>query len=445
MRLLHTADWHLGNAMHNVDRAKEQEKFLNWLTDVVRDKKIDTLVVAGDIFDSYGPPNWAQKNYYRFLASLLGTDCHNVVIVGGNHDSGRFLDAANELLDVLHIHVVGTIADRNPEDAVFELMNEAGEAIAVCAAVPFVPEILLDEYCEDRKQCAPGAFSDSAYSALYKDYLEKALALRGDRDIPLIATGHLYAAGLEGRYEGVEEEKKTDDGVRQMDVVGNLGKVHVSAFPAEFDYVALGHIHYHTRVGKNDRIRYSGSPFVMGFDEANIKHYVLQIDIGDEKDAHAIKVSPIEVPSPVSFMRLSGSFDEIKEKIKEVIEKAGETDDHKQYCLELYYNAKDAQALRSLAEDTEFPDNVNIVSWKAKEMQNGYEVDFGVHDIRSISSIQPEDIVRQLVLSRAVIDKEDMTEEEYANRQEEEVKKYMPYFMEAFENALKKGERDEDN
>lgn len=444
MRLLHTADWHLGNMMHNVDRAKEQEKFLHWLTDVVVEEKIDTLIVAGDIFDSYGPPNWAQKNYYGFLASLLGTDCHNVVIVGGNHDSGRFLDATNELLDVLDIHVVGTIANRKSEDAVFELKDKTGEVIAVCAAVPFVPEILLDEYCEDRKQCAPGAFSDSAYSALYRDYLEKALALKQDRDIPIIATGHLYAAGLEGRYEGVEEEKKTDDGVRQMDVVGNLGKVHVNAFPDEFDYIALGHIHYHTRVGKNDRIRYSGSPFVMGFDEANMKHYVLLVDIGNEEEVHAIKVKPIEVPCPVSFLRLSGSFNEIKKKIGEVIEQAEKTDDHEQYCLELYYNAEDAQALRLLVEDTEFPNNVSVVSWKAKEMQNRYEVDFGVHDIRSISSIRPEDIVRQLVLSKAVID-EGGTTEEYALRQEEEVKKFMPYFIEAFDIALKKGVRDEDN
>ena len=97
-----------------------------------------------------------------------------------------------------------------------------------------------------------------------------------------------------------------------------------------------------------------------------------------------------------------------------------------------------------MVEDTEFPNNVSVVSWKAKEMQNRYEVDFGVHDIRSISSIRPEDIVRQLVLSKAVID-EGGTTEEYALRQEEEVKKFMPYFIEAFDIALKKGVRDEDN
>lgn len=445
MRLLHTADWHLGNMMHNVDRAREQELFLVWLADVVKDERIDTLVVSGDIFDSYVPPNWAQKNYYGFLASLLNTDCRNVVIVGGNHDSGRFLDATNELLDALNIHVVGTISDREPEEAVFELEGKDGDTAAICAAVPFVPEILLDEYCKDRKQCAPGTFSDVVYSALYKEYLDKALELKRDRDIPLIATGHLYASGLEGRYEGVEEEKRTDDGVRQLDVVGNLGKVPVSAFPDEFDYVALGHIHYHTRVGKSDKIRYSGSPFVMGFDEANMGHYILCVDIGNENDPHAISVKPIEVPSPVSFKRLSGSADEIKDKMEEIIKQAEETDDIDRYCIELYYNAKDARTLRALTDEIEFPDNVNVVSWKVKDTDNTYHMDLGEHDIRSISSINPEDIVRQLVLSKTNLVQEDMTDEEYAKRQEEEVKKYLPYFMEAFDTALTKGERDEDN
>ncbi len=444
MRLLHTADWHLGNMMHNVDRAKEQEAFLKWLTGVVSEEKIDTLVVAGDIFDTYGPPNWAQKNYYRFLASLLNTDCHNVVIVGGNHDSGKMLDAPRELLDVLNVHVVGTIADKELGDAVFELKDDEGNVKAVCAAVPFVPEILLDDYCGGRKSCAPGKFSDTAYSALYKAYLEKALELKKDRDIPLIATGHLYAAGLEGRYEGMENENRTDDGIRQLDVVGNLGKVHVGAFPDEFDYIALGHIHYHTRVDKKEKIRYSGSPFVMGFDEANMDHYVLRVDIGEEGDPHSINVKPIEVPRPLNFKRLSGNLDEIIEQINKVIKQARETEGHEEYYLELHYNAEDARSLRTMVEDMELPDNVSVVSWKVKETHSTHQVDFGEHDIRTISSIQPEDIVRQLVLSKANIEKEDMTDEEFEKRQEEEVEKYLPYFLEAFDKALTGGEQNED-
>ena len=443
MRLLHTADWHLGNMMHNIDRRQEQEEFLSWLIQTVKDEKIDTLVVAGDIFDTYGPPNWAQKNYYRFLASLLETDCHNVIIIGGNHDSGNLLDAPRDLFDALNIHVVGTIANKEIEDMVFELKDENDEVIAVCAAVPYVPEILLEDYCEDRKNCPAGRFSDMVYSKLYQTFLEKALELKKDRNIPLITTGHLYAAGLEGRYEGMEEEKKTDDGLRLMDVVGNLGKVHVNAFPEEFDYVALGHIHYHTRISKNEKIRYSGSPFVMGFDEAEISHCVLCVDLGEDGDPHSVKVKQITVPRRIYFKRLTGTLNEIEDDMKALIKKAADAQEYKQYCLELYYNAEDVFALRTLIENTDFPENVSIVSWKVKEKDNTYQVDFGVHDIRSMSSIQPEDVVRQLVLSYVKLDSDNMTEEEYKKKQQEEVDRYLPYFLAAFETALKNGGQDE--
>ncbi|MCR5322952.1 MAG: exonuclease subunit SbcD [Lachnospiraceae bacterium] len=442
MRLLHTADWHLGNTMHNVDRRQEQEEFLLWLTQIVKDEKIDTLIVAGDIFDTYGPPNWAQKNYYRFLASLLETDCHNVIVIGGNHDSGNLLDAPRDLFDALNIHVVGTIANKNIEDMVFELKDENDNVIAVCAAVPYVPEILLDDYCDDRKKCPTGGFSDEVYSKLYRKFLDKALELKNDRNIPLIATGHLYAAGLEGRYEGMEEEKRTDDGVRQLDVVGNLGKVHVSAFPEEFDYVALGHIHYQTRVNKCEKIRYSGSPFVMGFDETDVPHCVLCVDLDEEGNTHSIKVKQISVPHRIYFRRLSGTLDEIKDKMNAVIKEATDTKEYK-YCLELYYEANDAADLRTHIEDTDLPENVSVASWKVKESDNGYQVDLGVHDIRSMSSIKPEDIVRQLVLSHVKIDNENMTEEEYKKKQQEEVDKYLPYFLEAFDTALNNGGQDE--
>ncbi len=447
MRILHTADWHLGNMMHNVDRRKEQEEFLSWLSNVVKEREIEALVIAGDVFDTYGPPNWAQGKYYRFLASLINTSCRNIVIVGGNHDSGNLLDAPAELLDALNIHVVGTIANKRIGDRVFELKDKNDSVAAICAAVPFVPEILLAEYCEDRKNCPEGKFSDIVYSGLYREYLKAAEELRAGRDLPMIATGHLYAAGLEGRYAGMEEEKKTDDGVRQMDVVGNLGKVHADIFPDEFDYIALGHIHYQTRIAGIDKIRYSGSPFVMGFDEADLPHYVLQVDLPAEAGGRSLNVEKIEVPRTLRFLRLQGNIDEITRQLQELFDKASSENTYDMYCLEVYYNAQDASKLRKLIDETEFPENVSVVSWKVKESANGYQADFGAHDIKSMSSIQPEDIVRQLVLSKAAIEKEGLTEEEYAKKQEEEVDRYMPYFLKAFEAALvdntEKGGRDE--
>ena len=128
---------------------------------------------------------------------------------------------------------------------------------------------------------------------LYADAYRCALELRGDRNIPIIATGHLYASKLSGRENDGQEsgtggdivataelanvenvalpENSVDDGVRE--VIGTLGNVDVSTFPDGLDYVALGHIHYTSMVAKNPKVRYSGSPFVMGFDESYCKRY----------------------------------------------------------------------------------------------------------------------------------------------------------------------------
>ncbi len=439
MRILHTADWHLGNTMHNIDRQSEQEAFLDWLLFVVKDRQIDTLIVAGDVFDTYTPPNWAQKIYYRFLASLITTGCRNVILVGGNHDSGNLLDAPREILDAINIHVVGNIGGKNIEDMVFPLSDEEGQICGVAAAVPYVSEIMLKDFCE-AKEYVKGTFSDAGFSGLYGAFLEKAKALTGGKTMPLIATGHLYAAGLEGRYEGVEEEKKTDDGVRQIDVVGNLGKVHAASFPDEFDYVALGHIHYQTRVAKKEQIRYSGSPFVMGFDEDRIPRYVLLAELSHDESRNELSVEKIEVPQQIRFRRLSGKKEEIERALEDIRARGHDSEPYEKLCLEICYEAGDGQALHELAEQTELPEKVSIVSWKPKENRHTYQADFGAHDMHSMSNIAPQDIVRQLVLSKTELDTEGKTEEEIKRLEDEEVAKYLPYFVEAFEAVQSGGD-----
>ena len=434
MRILHTADWHLGNTMHDVDRRKEQKGFLDWLLQVVKDEKIDTLIVAGDIFDTYGPPNWAMKIYYAFLAALSDTDCNNVILVGGNHDSGNLLDAPEDLLSALNIHMVGNAANKSLEEMVFELKDSNGDVCAICAALPFVTDIYLSQFCEDRRECEDGKFSDITYSELYKKLMEIAKKKRNGRNIPLITTGHLYASGLEGRYEGVEKETGMDDGVRVLDVVGNLGKVHASSFPNDFDYVALGHIHYATMVGKNKKIRYSGSPFVMGFDESEIPHYVLRVDLGEGEEA--LNVTAIETPCPIMYKRLSGSLEDIQNQLEKIIDRAtSETPDHELYCVELYYSPSIAVALRDYIDDIKFPESVRICSWNVKRTKKNGTAGFEGEDIKSLKNIGAKEIFRQLVYAKSDIEKEGLTEEEYQKKLDEEYEKLLPFYMKAIEKA----------
>jgi exonuclease SbcD len=331
MKFIHTADWHLGNTMHDIDRTEETDAFLKWLKEEIETTGAQALVIAGDIFDVVNPSNVAKTQYYRFLASLLNTGCSNVIVVGGNHDSGTLLDAPAGILDALNIKVVGSINNRKVEDLVVELKDREGHVVGICCAVPFMRNLELEQFYKcrgahdsrDLNECENcGASDEDLLKRLYADVYRHAVALRGDRNIPIVATGHLYASKLSGRDgedsenalisgNGDSYENRVDDGVRE--VVGTLGNVDVSSFPDGVDYVALGHIHYSSMVAKNPKVRYSGSPFVMGFDEAKCKRYVLAVDV----DANACPtVERIEVPQVMRFEQFKGNLESLRSALK---------------------------------------------------------------------------------------------------------------------------------
>ena len=334
MKFIHTADWHLGNTMHDIDRTRETGAFLEWLKSEIETVGAQALVIAGDIFDVVNPSNMAKTQYYNFLSSLFKTKCCNVIVVGGNHDSGTLLDAPAGILDALNIKVIGSINNREVDDLVFELNDAQGNAIGICCVVPFMRDLELEQFYKYSEKPVEGAnvADGDLLKRLYTDVYRRAVELRGNRNIPIIATGHLYASNLSGRDAEIADvraglggatenvfagenaampETAVDDGVR--DVIGTLGNVDVSTFPSEADYVALGHIHYTSMVAKNPKVRYSGSPFVMGFDEANCKRYVLAVDVAQ---GAIPTVEKIEVPKAIRFEQFKGDIETLKLKLR---------------------------------------------------------------------------------------------------------------------------------
>lgn len=316
MKFIHTADWHLGNTMHDIERSKETGAFLEWLKNEIQAVGAEALVIAGDVFDVVNPSNVAKTQYYRFLASLLNTNCRNVVVVGGNHDSGTLLDAPAEILGALNINVVGSINNRKLEDLVVELKTGNGNVIGICCAVPYMRDLELEQFYKSIDNGEKN--NEDLLKRLYADVYKLALERRGERNIPIIATGHLYASNLSGRdgETGTSEaaealENSVDDGVRE--VIGTLGNVSVDACPSGIDYVALGHIHYATMVAKNPKVRYSGSPFVMGFDEANCKHCVLAVDVAPNVEP---VVEKIVVPRTMRFEQFKGDLEALKRSLR---------------------------------------------------------------------------------------------------------------------------------
>lgn len=387
MKLIHTADWHLGNSMHDIDRQEESKQFLDWLKGQIVDFGAQCLVVAGDIFDTTNPSVEARRLYYRFLASLLDTCCRNIVLVGGNHDSGALLDAPRDLFDALNIQVVGALGERPVEELVKELTDANGNVVGVSAAVPYVREMELRRFKTEEAT----DFGSNTFKGLYNAVYDAAEKVRNGRDVPIMATGHLYAAQLEGRPDNDNGSDAKEHGMR--DIVGSLGTIPVSVFPEGFDYVALGHIHYTTMVAKNPKVRYSGSPFVLGFDEAERDHHILLVDLS--KDAAPV-VEKVVTPQYYAFKRVSGSIETVKDQLKQLVKKTSE----KPLKVEVVYDYTPGvsvhEALSSVLEKAPF----DVVSWKVNRAAALSADSFSDDTLESVDVLDDEEIFRRLMMSK---------------------------------------------
>ena len=303
MKLLHTSDWHLGQNFMSKSRLEEHEAFLGWLFEIIKDKKIDTIIVAGDIFDTSTPPNYALELYYNFLTKLCASGCKNIIIIAGNHDSIATLKAPKQLLKALNVHVI-TSGDESEDEIVKIYDKEKLEAI-VCA-VPFlrdyvVRESLSGESIEDKEDALSFGIKKH-YQKLYKE----ALTLKKEQNIPIIATGHLTTLG-----------SKNSSSERDI-YIGNTLNIDSGFLSDMFDYTALGHLHINQRVGC-DSVRYSGSPIPLGFSEASSQKKVNIVEFKDKK----IDVEELNIPIFRKLLVCKGDMDEILDAFEKITDKSG--------------------------------------------------------------------------------------------------------------------------
>ena len=300
IKVLHTADWHLGKRLEQYERTEEQQYFLDWLRQTIAGQQVDVLVVAGDIFDTGAPPNTALRQYYEFLGKLRGTSCRTVVIIGGNHDSVSTLNAPKDLLRFFDVHVVGGV----PEDfneQVIPIRNGKGEVELVVCAVPF----LRDK--DVRLSIAGESLSDlesrlRAGIIYHYQRLVAPIQPYKKQGIPVLATGHLFAQGA----SSTESEKDIH--------VGNLGQIGADGFPPEFDYVALGHLHRPQKVNGVAHIRYSGSPIPLSFSEAGDTKQVVLLQFEGSQPV----ITEIPVPPVRQLLRVEGRLEEVKTQLKAI-------------------------------------------------------------------------------------------------------------------------------
>ena len=295
MRILHTSDWHLGQNFYSKSRAAEHQAFLDWLLASAQEHDVDAIIVAGDIFDTGSPPSYARELYNRFVVQLQQTRCR-LVVLAGNHDSVATLNESRDIFAFLNTTVVA-----NAGHAPFILPLRDGTPGAIFCPVPFLrPRELVTSQAGhsggEKQQLLLSAISD-----YYQQQYQLACELRGDRALPIIASGHLTTVGA-----------SKSEAVREI-YIGTLDAFPANRFPPA-DYIALGHIHRAQVVGGCEHIRYSGSPIPLSFDETGKNKSVNLVTFanGCLKD-----VTPLIVPVTQPLAVLKGDFASISAQLNQ--------------------------------------------------------------------------------------------------------------------------------
>lgn len=299
MRIIHTSDWHLGQKLLYNDREEEHQMALDWLLECLKEQKADGLIVAGDIFDIGNPPNYARRMYYRFLTELINTSCRHVLFIGGNHDSPAMLNAPRDLLEAMNIHVIGAAGEQLEEEIV-EWTNEKGAIEAVIAAVPFLRDRDLRNSVSGEGGLERLERVREGIKQHYQSIGELVEERYGQKPIPKIATGHLYAYGAEASAK--------QDNI----YIGDKENIAASQFPAVFDYVALGHIHRPQTVGGIHHVRYSGSLIPLSFSETKDDKSVYLLEFKNQELQHC---EPIGIPVFRRLKTIEGTLEEVEKSL----------------------------------------------------------------------------------------------------------------------------------
>ena len=292
IKILHTADWHIGKQLLKIDFSEDMNLFFDWLIKCIEEKEINVLLMSGDLFDQANPSQIAMKQYYYFLKQLLPLKC-KVILTGGNHDSPHVINAPKELLEILDISVVGGVPEAISE--LFVEIEMEGQKVVV-AAVPFLRD-------KDIRNVAPGESYDDKIE-LIRDGIATYFSgvneyyTANHNGIPLIVMAHLYAQGA-----SVSESEREIQ-------IGNQAGVESAIFGDEPDYVALGHIHRPQIVGKS-HIRYSGSPIALSFSEKEDRKEVTILELEGNK----FNIFSLPIPKFRKLVCIKGTVEEVKKVI----------------------------------------------------------------------------------------------------------------------------------
>ncbi|MCW3013556.1 MAG: nuclease SbcCD, subunit [Solirubrobacterales bacterium] len=267
MRLLHTADWHLGRSFHGASLIEAQAAWVTWLVEVARETAVDAILVSGDLYDRALPPVDAVQLADEALARLV--EVAPVVAISGNHDSATRLGFGSGMFERAGLHLRTDVARIGDPVLVGD--------IAVYGIPYLEPDIARSLLGVEER--GHGPVVDAAMARIRADLASRPAGTRS------VVLAHAFVAGATAS----ESERDL--------AVGGAASVPASAFGG-VDYVALGHLHAPQRVGATGR--YAGSPVAFSFSEAGHTKSVALVHL----DAvTAAELLPCPVPRPLAVLR----------------------------------------------------------------------------------------------------------------------------------------------
>lgn len=285
MKILHTSDWHLGHTLYNYDRTEEQANMLQQLIETVKCEKPDLFLLSGDVYHTAQPSSAVQTLFTEAIVKLHDAQPDmSIIVTAGNHDSGTKHEIFRTPWQALKVYSIGNLNKEKPQSHIIEI---SGKAFVI--AIP---------YCYER----------SIPERFFQDLLDNVKERNTDQ-LPVIMMAHTTVKGC---------DFKGHDNATEL-TVGGIDSLDIPALGEGYDYLALGHIHHEQWIrGSQHRIRYSGSPLAVSFDE-NYEHSISMVTINNHGDAPQLQKIIINNPRPLVTLPTDDftSWEEAKQQLQD--------------------------------------------------------------------------------------------------------------------------------
>ena len=289
MKILHTADWHLGKRLDRFSRLEEQVLVMNEIVEIADEQKVNMVLIAGDLFDNFNPSVEATELFYKTLKQLSLNGKRPVIAISGNHDSPNFIDAPNPLARECGIILIGhpntKINDfelehfkiANSKEGFLELQIKNQDFPIRILHTPYANEIRLKEYFGENKE-------EELNKILAENWKNLADEFCDENGVNLLMA-HLY---MNKKGAPILEEPEGEKPIK----IGNADLIFSDSIPGQIQYTALGHLHAFNNIGTIEKpVVYSSSPLCYSFSEAGQTKYISLIEAFPNQEVSFEKIA----------------------------------------------------------------------------------------------------------------------------------------------------------